>query len=60
MTGWCTDRTVLALDGDKWKTRPNDDYERKGGNGFGINGGGVHVHPEHRGQAHRGDMRRRT
>lgn len=40
MTGWCTDRTVLALDGDKWKTRPNDDYERKGGNGFGINGGG--------------------
>lgn len=41
MTGLCTDRTVLALDGDKWKTRPNDDYERKGGNGFGINGGGA-------------------
>ena len=41
VTGWCTDRTVLALDGDKWKTRPNDDYERKGGNGFGVNGGGA-------------------
>ena len=31
---------VLALDGDKWKVRPNDNYERAGGNGFGINGVG--------------------
>lgn len=32
---------VLALDGDKWKVRPKDNYERAGGNGFGINGGGA-------------------
>lgn len=29
-------RRVLALDGDKWKIRPMDNYERAGGNGFGI------------------------
>ena len=30
-------RSVLALDGDKWKVRPKDNYHRAGGNGFGIN-----------------------
>lgn len=31
---------VLAMDGDKWKPRQN--YKpRKGGSGFGINGGGA-------------------
>ena len=31
---------VLALDGDKWKPRP--EYRpRQGGNGFGINDGGA-------------------
>lgn len=34
-------RRVLALDGDKWKVRPMDNYERTGGNGFGIGDGEV-------------------
>ena len=34
-------RRVLALDGDKWKIRPSDNYERAGGNGFGICAGEV-------------------
>ena len=32
---------MLALDGDKWKIRPSDNYERAGGNGFGICAGEV-------------------
>ena len=27
---------VYALDADKWKYRPSDNYERAGGNGFGV------------------------
>lgn len=34
-------RSVLALDGDKWKVRPKDNYQRAGGNGFGVNDGGA-------------------
>ena len=40
-TGWGGRRRVLALDGDKWKIRPSDNYERAGGNGFGICAGEV-------------------
>lgn len=29
-------RLVYALDADKWKYRPSDNYERVGGNGFGV------------------------
>ena len=32
---------MLALDGDKWKIRPSDNYDRAGGNGFGICAGEV-------------------
>ena len=27
---------VFALDGDKWKVRPDGNYARKGGNGLGV------------------------
>ena len=27
---------VIALDGDKWKVRPDGNYARKGGNGLGV------------------------
>ena len=29
-------RRIYALDGDKWKYRPSDNYEHAGGNGFGV------------------------
>ena len=38
--GW-DHRRVFALDGDKWKIRPMDNYELAGGNGFGIGDGEV-------------------
>ena len=27
---------MFALDGDKWKVRPDGNYARKGGNGLGV------------------------
>lgn len=27
---------IIALDGDKWKVRPDGNYARKGGNGLGV------------------------